>query len=192
MPRRYLVVILVAGVLLPNAVSAQERTVITGVVPAPPGTTVRLEVFDATTLAEDGFKIKECAKGVTTRDSSSPGLSHFSFEPNLPSCTMGFIGTYFYYRVCWGENLCDLIWNLQAGATRDVGRLTTERYESEPIAEGPAEVIDAGDGVRDAALPATGSGDASGGTDWLLWTAVSLAALGLGVGSVSLARRWRA
>lgn len=185
---RFIPIVLVAVALLPaaslpDAANAQERTVVTGVVPAPAGTAVRLEVLDVINVIG-----VVCATGITTPDPSSSSSSRFSLTVDFSSCTQGLSQV---FRVCWGENLCDVI-DVHEGAARDVGTLdpSKERGSDPTHGDGPAEARELAGGAPESALPDAGVTQQTQ-TDWLLWIAIALAALGLAVGGVSLVVRRR-
>lgn len=143
----------------PNA----DQKVFTGRVPAPAGTAVRMEVLDVANA-----RPVVCAEGVTS-SSAKDTASSSTFALVLDrSC---FQPGYEDVRVCWGDNKCDFIAPLTRSEFR--GGETIETGLLDPAVDVPP--LPASDGPN-VALPATGTGFASGRHLWLLWA--GLAAIG--------------
>ena len=158
-----------------------DHKVFVGRVPAPPGTSVRLEVLDVANA-----RPVLCAQGVTfasTEDSAS--TSTFALVLERACLQAGYENV----RVCWGDNLCDLVLPLSAATFRGGETIQTNLLDG-PI-EIPAVLPSADSGQGAPSLPPTGGGIAGDSYAWLLWAGLAAFGAGLGLSLVSRTLRRR-
>jgi hypothetical protein len=166
--------------LLPAA--GPNEIIFTGEVPAPPGATVTVQFADIVTL-----DIATCDTATST-PTDDPTVSAFLLTATVECAVIGLPP-----KFCWGDDLCSLykeedprITNLAGGTTIALGLLTLPQRSTVPLA--PPH----GDRGPDVVLPLTGGRQRlHDGTRsaWLLWSGVTLLAVGLAVGGVGLALR---
>lgn len=155
----------------PPAAAPGSMTV-TALVPAPPGTDVRLEVLDVPTV-----KPVRCASATSTADAaaaSSGGRSRVTFVVARATCIDPYSGA---LRICWNATACSGF-EYQDGQRVDLGLLSTASTSSLPSV---------GDGTL-------ASGDLSrpSAVDWSLYGLLALSGLTLAaVGAFVAARRRR-
>lgn len=161
-----------------------DQMVFLGTVPAPPGTTVRLEVLDVPNI--QGVT---CAAGTTFgAPNGSDSISGFALILE-GRCIEGLSQN---FRVCWGDDLCDVVVPsffppFQPGRTVEFGLL-------DPSIEISSVLPPVGGPGLGTGLPSAGSDSGQQGPyGWLLWAGVVAlgAGLAVGAGSIGVALRRR-
>jgi hypothetical protein len=151
-----------------------SEIVFTGMIPAPPGTSIALQGLDDTVSPGE---IVDCDTATTTAVEGDDAVSAFVLV--LGESCQGFA-----LRICWGEGLCGTA-SGEYGTIVDLGLIDPSRFgvDSPPDVDGHQPTAEA--------LPDTGAASSGGGSSWLVWAGLAVIGAGLLVGAAGgmLARR---